>query len=134
MKALKFIDLFCGVGGFHLALEELGAKCVFASDIDPDCRMVYNNNFGLEPHGDITLVKEEDIPQHDIICAGFPCQAFSKAGYRKGVKDPRGTLFHEIIRIATHHKPKYMLCALNQLLNKIMVSLCFYKIYLIWQH
>lgn len=106
---MKFIDLFCGVGGFHLALKELGGECVFASDIDADCRMVYKNNFGLEPHGDITQVKEEDIPAHDIICAGFPCQAFSKAGYRKGVNDPRGTLFHEIIRIAKHHKPKYML-------------------------
>lgn len=109
MKMLKFIDLFCGVGGFHLALEGLGAQCVFASDIDPNCRMVYKNNFGLEPHGDITLVNEEDIPPHDIICAGFPCQAFSKAGYRRGVNDPRGTLFYEIVRIAKYHMPKYMI-------------------------
>jgi len=109
MKVLKFIDLFCGVGGFHLALKELGGKCVFSSDIDPNCRMVYKNNFGLEPYGDITQVKETDIPQHDLICAGFPCQAFSKAGYRKGVSDPRGTLFYEIIRIAKHHQPKYMI-------------------------
>lgn len=109
MKSLKFIDLFCGVGGFHLALKELGGKCVFASDIDSDCRMVYKNNFGLEPFGDITQVKETDIPSHDILCAGFPCQAFSKAGYRKGVGDPRGTLFYEIIRIAKHHRPKYMI-------------------------
>ena len=109
MKALKFIDLFCGVGGFHLALKELGAKCVFASDIDADCREVYQNNFGIEPTGDITKVDEKTIPIHDVLCAGFPCQAFSKAGHRKGVNDPRGTLFYEIIRIAKHHKPKYMI-------------------------
>lgn len=109
MKQLKFIDLFCGIGGFHLALEELGGKCVFASDIDPDCRMVYNDNFGIEPAGDITKVKEKDIPAHDLLCAGFPCQAFSKAGYRRGVNDPRGTLFFEIIRIAKYHQPKYMI-------------------------
>jgi len=109
MKSLKFIDLFCGVGGFHLALQELGGECVFASDIDENCRMVYKNNFGLEPHGDITQVNEADIPAHDILCAGFPCQAFSKAGHRKGVNDPRGTLFYEIIRIAKHHQPKYMI-------------------------
>ncbi len=109
MEKLKFIDLFCGLGGFHMALEELGAKCVFASDIDAECRKVYAFNFGLEPHGDITKVKEKDIPKHDIICAGFPCQAFSKAGYRKGVGDPRGTLFYEIVRIAKHHQPKYLI-------------------------
>lgn len=109
MEKLKFIDLFCGVGGFHLALKEFGAECVFASDIDADCRQVYTNNFGLEPHGDITKVSEKDIPSHDIICAGFPCQAFSKAGYRKGVGDPRGTLFYEIVRIAKHHQPKYLI-------------------------
>ncbi len=109
MKSLKFIDLFCGVGGFHLALEKLGGKCVFASDIDPNCRMVYKDNFGLEPAGDITKVNEKEIPKHDLLCAGFPCQAFSKAGYRKGVNDPRGTLFYEIIRIAKHHMPKYMI-------------------------
>lgn len=109
MEKLKFIDLFCGVGGFHLALKGLGADCVFASDIDADCRQVYKNNFGLEPHGDITKVNEQEIPPHDIICAGFPCQAFSKAGYRKGVNDPRGTLFYEIVRIAKHHQPKYLI-------------------------
>lgn len=109
MNKLKFIDLFCGVGGFHLALEDLGCKCVFASDIDSDCRNVYKDNFGLEPVGDITKVNEKNIPKHDILCAGFPCQAFSKAGHRRGVNDPRGTLFYEIIRIAKHHQPKYMI-------------------------
>jgi len=108
MKKLKFIDLFCGVGGFHLALEHLGCECVFASDIDNNCRMVYKNNFGIEPFGDITKINEKKIPKHDILCAGFPCQAFSKAGYRRGVNDPRGTLFYDIVRIAKHHQPKYM--------------------------
>ncbi len=109
MRKFKFIDLFCGVGGFHLALESLGGKCVFASDIDLDCRKVYQDNFGLEPVGDITKVDEKDVPIHDVLCAGFPCQSFSKAGYRRGVNDPRGTLFYEIIRIAKHHQPKYMI-------------------------
>jgi len=109
MNKFRFIDLFCGVGGFHLALEQLGGKCVFASDIDEDCRNVYLDNFGLEPAGDITKVNERNIPVHEVLCAGFPCQAFSKAGNRKGVNDPRGTLFYEIIRIAKHRKPKYMI-------------------------
>ena len=109
MKKLKFIDLFCGVGGFHLALEHLGCECVFASDIDDNCRAVYKNNFGIEPYGDITKINEKKIPKHDILCAGFPCQAFSKAGYRRGVNDPRGTLFYDIVRIAKHHQPRYMI-------------------------
>jgi len=109
MRKFKFIDLFCGVGGFHLALENLGGSCVFASDIDSDCRKVYHDNFGLEPVGDITKVDEKEIPEHDVLCAGFPCQAFSKAGHRRGVNDPRGTLFFEIIRIAKYHQPKYMI-------------------------
>lgn len=107
--SFKFIDLFCGIGGFHQAMSSLGGTCVFASDIDEDCRQVYSNNYGLEPNGDITQVDEKDIPPHDVLCAGFPCQAFSKAGKRLGVDDPRGTLFYEIVRIAQHHKPSYLL-------------------------
>ncbi len=109
MKEFRFIDLFCGVGGFHLAMKSLGGECVFASDIDPDCRSVYFNNFGLQPVGDITKVDEQNIPKHDVLCAGFPCQSFSKAGNRKGINDPRGTLFFDVIRIADYHKPKYMI-------------------------
>ncbi|MDR1343475.1 MAG: DNA cytosine methyltransferase [Prevotellaceae bacterium] len=108
-KKFKFIDLFCGLGGFHVALSKLGGMCVFASDIDPDCRQVYQDNFGLEPHGDITKVSEKDIPAHDVLCAGFPCQAFSKAGKREGMTDPRGTLFFDVIRIVQHHKPSYLM-------------------------
>ena len=105
----KFIDLFCGIGGFHLALSSLGGECVFASDIDADCRKVYQQNFGIEPHGDITKIDEKDIPAHDVLCGGFPCQSFSKAGNRRGINDPRGTLFFDIVRIVKHHKPKYLL-------------------------
>ena len=89
-----FIDLFCGIGGFHQALSALGGTCVFASDIDADCRKTYERNYGLEPVGDITLVNENDIPDHDVLCGGFPCQSFSKAGKRKGFKDEtKGTLY-----------------------------------------
>ena len=73
MKQFKFVDLFCGIGGFHIALTQLGGKCVFASDIDADCRKVYLDNFGIEPYGDITKVDEKDIPEHDLLCGGFPC-------------------------------------------------------------
>ncbi|MGE0078771.1 MAG: DNA cytosine methyltransferase [Bacteroidales bacterium] len=109
MEKFKFIDLFCGIGGFHLALSSLGGECVFASDIDADCRKVYQQNFGIEPHGDITKIDEKDIPAHDVLCGGFPCQSFSKAGNRRGINDPRGTLFFDIVRIVKHHKPKYLL-------------------------
>ncbi len=106
---MKFIDLFCGIGGFHQALSELGHKCVFASDIDENCRVVYENNYGLKPNGDITKVNEKDIPEHDILCAGFPCQPFSNAGNKKGFTETRGTLFFDIERILKHHKTKYIL-------------------------
>ncbi len=108
-SSFRFIDLFCGIGGFHQALASLGGTCVFASDIDEECRKVYLDNYKLEPVGDITKVDEKNIPAHDVLCAGFPCQAFSKAGKRLGIDDPRGTLFYDIIRIAQHHKPSYML-------------------------
>ena len=110
MKKFKYIDLFCGIGGFHQAMESLGGKCVFASDIDRDCRKTYEENYGLEPAGDITKIKAADIPAHDVLCAGFPCQAFSKAGKRLGFDDEtKGTLFFDICRILEYHKPKYAL-------------------------
>ncbi|MGL5912671.1 MAG: DNA cytosine methyltransferase, partial [Bacteroidales bacterium] len=109
MKKFKFVDLFCGLGGFHVALSRLGGECVFASDIDPQCRLVYKNNFGFEPMGDITLVDEKIIPSHDVLCAGFPCQSFSKAGKREGMIDARGTLFFDIIRIVKEHHPAYLM-------------------------
>ncbi len=90
-------------------MERLGGECVFASDIDKNCRVVYFDNYGLRPADDITKVDENTIPEHDVICGGFPCQTFSKAGNRLGISDPRGTLFYDILRIAKKHRPKYML-------------------------
>lgn len=111
LNGYKFIDLFCGIGGFHLALSSFGATCVFASDIDKEVRKVYQNNFNMEPKGDITKIRPEDIPAHDIICAGFPCQPFSISGDQKGFNDEkgRGRLFFNIIEIAKVHKPKLLL-------------------------
>lgn len=110
MEHFKFIDLFCGIGGFHQALVDLGGECVYASDIDADCRKTYERNYGIRPDGDITKVEAEDIPEHDVLCGGFPCQAFSKAGKRLGFADTtKGTLFFDIMRIAKYHNPKYML-------------------------
>lgn len=109
LKDKKFIDLFCGLGGFRLALESYGAKCVFSSDIDKHVSKTYENNFGDYPLSDITKVNEKDIPKHDILCAGFPCQAFSISGKQKGFEDTRGTLFREVVRIAKYHKPELLL-------------------------
>lgn len=81
MKQYRFIDLFAGLGGFHLALEKLGCKCVFASELQQELQKLYFLNHGIKCHGDINQVNiENDIPSHDILCAGFPCQPFSKAG------------------------------------------------------
>lgn len=97
------------MGGFHRALENLGGTCVFASDIDKNCQEIYEKNFGLRPVGDIRAVQSEDVPDHDILCGGFPCQTFSNAGRRAAFEDTRGTLFYEIARIASVKKPKYLL-------------------------
>lgn len=110
MDKFKFVDLFCGIGGFHQAMSDLGGECVYASDIDADCRKTYERNYGIKPDGDITKIAAENIPSHDVLCGGFPCQAFSKAGKRLGFADKtKGTLFFDIMRIANYHKPKYML-------------------------
>ena len=90
LKGKKFIDLFCGLGGFRLALESYGAECVFSSDIDNHVSKVYEKNFGANPLSDITRVDENEIPKHDILCAGFPCQAFSISGKQKGLKIHEG--------------------------------------------
>ena len=101
-----FIDLFAGIGGFHLALSSFGAKCVFVSEWDNFAAETYEINFNIKPFGDITKINEQEIPKHDILCGGFPCQAFSISGKQKGFEDIRGTLFFEIVRIANYHKPK----------------------------
>ncbi len=110
MKKFKFIDLFSGIGGFHQAMEQLGGTCVFSSDIDKYAIETYRDNYGIDSNYNIRDVKEEDIPKHDVLCAGFPCQTFSKAGKQKGFKDEtKGTLFFEIERILAYHKTKYII-------------------------
>lgn len=108
---LKFIDLFAGLGGFNLALSGLKHECVFASEIRKDLRDLYKINYPNTPHivGDITKVKIKDIPDHDILCAGFPCQPFSQAGYQMGFDDEgRGNMFYVIRDILKEKKPKYL--------------------------
>mgnify|MGYP001081580450 CR=1 FL=1 len=110
MKKFKFIDLFCGIGGFHQAMSQLGGQCVYACDIDEDCRKTYEANYGIRPDRDITKVDASKIPAYDVLCAGFPCQAFSKAGKRLGFQDEtKGTLFFDVERIMQHTKPQYAL-------------------------
>lgn len=103
---ITFIDLFCGIGGFRLALESLGAKCVFSCDKDRQARKTYEANFGEEPEGDITTIAADSIPDFNILCGGFPCQPFSIAGKQRGFKDTRGTLFFEIVRIVKAKQPE----------------------------
>lgn len=109
-SSTKFIDLFAGIGGFHQAITRVapGSQCVYASDIDRYARQTYEANYGIEPGGDITKVDAADIPAHDVLCGGFPCQAFSISGNKLGFADTRGTLFAEIVRIAKHHRPKML--------------------------
>lgn len=115
----KFIDLFAGIGGFHIAMHNLGGNCVFASEWDENCVKTYTYNFkNISPYlfnngkqssnfiGDITKFNPEDIPDHDVLCAGFPCQPFSQAGYKLGFEDTRGTLFFNIANIIKVKKPK----------------------------
>jgi len=101
-----FIDLFAGIGGFHIALSSFGASCVFASEWDKYAADTYEENFDKRPFGDITQINEIDIPKHDILCAGFPCQSFSISGKQKGFDDIRGSLFFDIARIINFHKPR----------------------------
>lgn len=102
---IKFIDLFCGLGGFRIALESCECECVFSSDIDKYSRETYKENFDEYPTGDITKINEKDIPDHDILCAGFPCQPFSIGGKRLGFEDTRGTLFFDVLRILKEKRP-----------------------------
>lgn len=105
----KFIDLFSGMGGFRIAFENEKNKCVFSSEIDSNARETYKLNFGEYPAGDITKIKSDEIPDFDILCAGFPCQPFSIAGKRLGFEDSRGTLFFEVARILKEKRPKAFL-------------------------
>lgn len=111
-----FIDLFAGIGGIRLPYQRLGGQCVFSSEWDKFSQKTYLTNFGEMPHGDITKIKATDIPDHDILLGGFPCQAFSQAGLKKGFSDTRGTMFFEIQRILATKRPKaFMLENVKQL-------------------
>ena len=105
-KKLKFSDMFCGIGGFHSAASALGGmECVFACDIDSDCRKIYEHNYGLKPESDICRIQPASVPDHDVLCAGFPCQPFSIIGDRGGFADARGTLFFELAKIIEAKQP-----------------------------
>lgn len=109
MKNFTFIDLFAGLGGFRLALESLGGKCLFSSEINSHACNIYETNFGDNPFQDITTLQPQDIPDFQVLCAGFPCQAFSIAGKKRGFEDTRGTLFFDLCRIIEHKKPSVLL-------------------------
>ena len=110
MSNFKYIDLFAGIGGFHQAMKNLGGKCVLASEIDESAIKTYMKNYGIDSNHDINDIKDEEIPDHDVLCAGFPCQTFSKAGKQMGFDDPtKGTLFFQIARILRAKKPKYII-------------------------
>lgn len=108
LKGYRFIDLFAGIGGIRIPFDNLGAKCVFTSELDKYAKITYEANFGDKPNGDITKINEAEIPKFDILLAGFPCQPFSVAGLKKGFQDTRGTLFFDICRIVDFHKPSVL--------------------------
>ena len=113
-EKIKFIDLFCGIGGFRIAMDEtclendINPQCVFSSDIDKHCQDSYELNFGERPFGDITKIDANEIPDHDILFAGFPCQPFSIIGQMKGFEDTRGTLFFHIAEILSVKNLKHL--------------------------
>ncbi len=107
---MRFVDLFAGLGGFHLALQQLGHECVFACELDSSLRDIYTENFGFAPEGDIRHVQLAAIPRHEVLCAGFPCQPFSKAGEQSGFDCPTwGDLFDHVVAILKHHGPEFVL-------------------------
>ena len=110
--SFKFVDLFAGIGGFHAALGALGGECVYASEWDKDAARIYERNWNLKPDGDITLAANDevmDVPAHDVLVGGFPCQPFSKSGKQMGMEETRGTLFWNIAKIIETHKPSIVL-------------------------
>lgn len=110
--SFTFVDLFAGIGGFHAALGTMGGECVYASEIDKDAARIYQRNWGLKPDGDITIAANDDtmdVPAHDILVGGFPCQPFSKSGKQMGMEETRGTLFWNIAKIVEAHRPTLVL-------------------------
>ena len=108
-KKFKFIDLFAGIGGVRIAFERVGGKCVFTSEWDKPCQIMYEANFGEKPFGDVTKIAAEDVPDHDILTGGFPCQSFSIIGNKLGFADTRGPLFFDVERILKTKQPKAFL-------------------------
>ena len=104
-KTVKFVDLFCGIGGFHMAMKGFDAECVFACDIDEECQKVYKENYGIKPFGDISEVKPNEVPDHDILFAGFPCQPFSIAGHQKTFSDERTKPYEYLLKIIEEKTP-----------------------------
>jgi len=106
---MKYVDLFCGMGSFHSSFQKLNWTCVMACDIDKSVQETYNFNYGMLPMGDITDINPKEIPNYDILCAGFPCQPFSQCGQHKGFQDERGTLFFNVMKFIEFHKPKIII-------------------------
>lgn len=104
-RKFTFIDLFAGIGGIRLGFESVGGECVFTSEWDKQAQITYQANYNEIPYGDITKIKPEEIPNFNMLLAGFPCQPFSQAGLKKGFEDTRGTLFFDVARIVKYHKP-----------------------------
>lgn len=105
----RFVDLFAGIGGLRLGFQESGGACIFSSEFDRHAQLTYKKNHGELPFGDITKIPAKEIPDHDVLLAGFPCQPFSHAGLKLGIEDTRGTLFHDIANILEIKKPKFAL-------------------------
>jgi len=109
-KGLRFVDLFAGLGGFHAALSKLGHRCVMASEIDPDLQRFYELNHGLRPLGDIRGIQVDEMPDHEILCAGFPCQPYSKAGSQQGLECSKwGDLIKQVFRILDAKRPRFII-------------------------
>src|SRR5260221_3731043 len=107
---MRFVDLFAGLGGFHVALSKLGHTCVLASEIDPSLQSLYEKNFRIRPKGDVRKIREDDVPRHDILCAGFPCQPFSKAGEQQGLDCPDwGDLFGQVVKFLRGSEPRFFI-------------------------
>ena len=109
LAEFRFIDLFAGIGGMRIPFDEVNGECAFSSEWDAHAAAVYLENYGEIPHGDISKIDESEIPDHDLLLAGFPCQPFSHAGHKKGFDDTRGTLFFDVARIVNYSKPKIVL-------------------------
>lgn len=105
---MKYVDLFCGMGSFAYSFDRLGFECVMACDINPVARRTFEENFGVRPLSDIENIEPHTVPDHDVMCAGFPCQPFSHAGHHRGFEDARGTMFFHVLNIASVKRPKFI--------------------------